>query len=91
MIFLIKFVLVMVFMICTDVAWTFYTLSVGEKKAVLAGLWSSTIILCGSFVTISYVEDRRLLFAAILGAFIGTSCTIYYKNKKDATKSNSKL
>jgi peptidoglycan biosynthesis protein MviN/MurJ (putative lipid II flippase) len=82
MVFVAKFVLVMLSMILADVCWTMYFIEVEKRKAIKAGLWSAAILLFGSFITIQYVEDRRLLVAAIIGAFIGTACTVWYKNQE---------
>jgi hypothetical protein len=45
---------------------------VGKRRAMRSALWASAIMACGSFVTVSYVGDRSLIVAAILGAFVGT-------------------
>jgi hypothetical protein len=48
-----------------------------------AGIWSALIIVASAFITTSYVADRSLVPAAVLGAFIGTAGTVYYKKKKE--------
>ena len=72
----------MIAMILADVCWTYYFIKVEERKAIPAGIWSSLIIIASSFITTSYVEDRSLIIAAVIGAFIGTAGTVYFKNKK---------
>ena len=81
--FITKFILVMLAMIIADVCWTYYFLKVEERKAIAAGIWSSLIIVASSFITTSYVEDKRLILASVLGAFIGTAGTVWYKRKKE--------
>ncbi len=83
MIYLIKFILVMLAMVVADVCWTFYFIKVEERKVIASGIWSSLIIIASAFITTSYVEDRSLVPAAVLGAFIGTAGTVYYKKKKE--------
>jgi len=82
MIYLVKFILVMLAMIVADVCWTFYFIKVEERKVIASGIWSSLIIIASAFITTSYVEDRSLVPAAVIGAFIGTAGTVYYKKKK---------
>ena len=80
--YIIKFILVVVAMIVADVCWTYYFIKVEERKAIAAGVWSALIIVASSFITTSYVEDRSLVPAAVIGAFIGTAGTVWFKNKK---------
>jgi hypothetical protein len=80
--YILTFLGVMVAMILADVCWTYYFIKVEERKAIAAGVWSALIIVASSFITTSYVEDRSLIIAAVLGAFIGTAGTVYFKKKK---------
>ena len=80
--YIIKFILVALAMIIADVCWTYYFIKVEERKAIAAGVWSSLIIVASAFITTSYVEDKSLVPAAVIGAFIGTAGTVWYKNKK---------
>jgi len=81
--YVIKFILVMLAMIVADVCWTYYFLKVEERKPIDAGIWSALIIVASAFITTSYVADKSLVPAAVLGAFIGTAGTVYYKKKKE--------
>ena len=83
MAFAIKFILVMVAMFLTDICWTMYFIETEKRRSITAGLWSSAILLFGSVVTINYVDDHRLLAAAIIGSFLGVVATIEYKKRKD--------
>jgi hypothetical protein len=82
MTYILTFLGVMVAMIIADICWTYYFIKVEERKALAAGIWSSFIIISGSFITTSYVHDRSLVLAAVIGAFIGTAGTVYFKKKK---------
>ena len=82
MTYTLTFLGVMVAMILADICWTYYFIKVEERKAISAGIWSSLIIVASSFITTSYVEDRSLIIAAVLGAFIGTAGAVYLKKKK---------
>lgn len=77
-----KFALVMGLMALVDACWTKYTLAVQDKNALLSGGWSVGIMLCGAFVTVNYVGDKSLIFAAAIGAFIGTYYTVKHSKKK---------
>lgn len=81
--YIIQFIIVVLAMILVDVCWTFYFIKVEERRSIAAGVWSSMIMLAGAVVTTHYVEDRSLLVAAIIGAFIGTAGTVEYKRKKE--------
>ena len=71
----------MLAMAITDVCWAYYFIKVDERRAVGAGLWAVALFVCGATVTANYVNDRSLIFAAALGAFVGTWATIAYKKK----------
>jgi len=73
----------MLAMVVADVCWTFYFIKVEERKVIASGVWSSLIIVSSAFITTSYVEDRSLIPAAVLGAFIGTAGTVWYKKKTE--------
>ena len=83
MTFELRFILVTISMIAADVAWTYYFIKVDERQSIAAGLWSSAIILFGAFTAVNYVGDSRLIFAAVLGSFIGTATTVEYKKRKE--------
>jgi len=82
--FILKFLLVMVAMIAADVCWTMYFIETEKRRSVPAGLWGAAILLFGSLVTMNYVEDHRLLIAAVIGSFIGVAGTIEYKKRKES-------
>lgn len=81
--YLLKFVLVMLAMIIADICWTVYFLKVEERKAIASGVWSALIIVGSAFTTTSYVEDKSLIPAAVIGAFIGTAGTVWYKKRAE--------
>jgi len=83
MAFALKFILVMLSMILADICWTMYFIEVDKRRPVPAGIWGSAIMIFGAITTVNYVGDHRLLIAAIIGSFIGTAGTVYYKNKKE--------
>ena len=83
MVFALKFIIVAVAMFLADVCWTMYFLEIERRRSIPAGLWGSAILLFGSAVTINYVDDHRLLIAAIIGSFLGVVATIEYKKRKD--------
>ena len=81
--FILKFIAVTLSMILADVCWTMYFIEVDKRKPIASGIWGSAIILFGAFTTVHYVNDHRLLVAAVIGSFIGTAGTVYYKKKKE--------
>jgi drug/metabolite transporter (DMT)-like permease len=83
MAFAIKFILVMLAMIVADICWTMYFIEIDKRRVYAAGAWSAVIIIASAFITTSYIEDKSMVPAAAIGAFIGTAGTVYYKNKKE--------
>jgi len=79
LIYLLKFLAVMASVAITDVIWALYFIEVSNKNAAKSGFWSSLIILFGAFITTEYIQDKTLIFAAVIGAFIGTFLVVKYK------------
>ena len=82
MIYLAKFLGVMFSMILADICWAYYFIKIDERKAIASGFWGSAVLIFGAFTTMNYVEDNTLLIADILGSFIGTAGTVWYKKRK---------
>lgn len=80
--FYLQSALVFLSLVAVDVCWTFYIRKASEGRAIAAATWSALIMICGAFAAISYIEDKRLLPAAILGAFVGTYAAVAYKGKE---------
>jgi hypothetical protein len=57
-----------------------------RKKSLPAGIWSALIVVFGIFTTINYVDDRSLVMAAIIGAFIGTFLAVEIKRRAELRK-----
>ena len=62
--------------------WAYYFMSVNEKDPMKSSVWASFLMLFGAFTTVSYLNDRTLIIAAVIGAFIGTYLTVKFHNKK---------
>ena len=61
-----------------DGLWSAYIAAVAAHRPALAALLSVGIILCGAFVTVAYVRDRRQLLPAAVGGFVGTYLSVRY-------------
>jgi hypothetical protein len=72
MTFAVNFVLVALAMAAADWCWTKYFLHTAAGRAVSAAFWSTAIIGVSAFSVTSYVEDKRLIVAALIGAWVGT-------------------
>jgi len=83
MAFVAKFILVMLAMIVADICWAMYFIEIDKRRVYAAGIWSAVIIIASAFITTSYVEDKSMVPAAAIGAFIGTAATVYYKKKNE--------
>lgn len=73
---MIRFALVFLAVALADVCWTKYMQKVAEKLAHASAFWSAAIIALGAFTVTEYVQDRWLIVAAILGAYVGTWVTL---------------
>ena len=73
----------MLAMIVADICWAMYFIEIDKRRVWAAGVWSAIIIIASAFITTSYVENKSLVPAAAIGAFIGTAATVYYKKKKE--------
>lgn len=84
--YVLKFLSVMLSMALADVCWTYYFIKIEERRSISAGLWASLIYVFGAFTVTSYIEDKTLIAAAIIGSFIGTALTVEYKKRKENKK-----
>lgn len=73
-----KYILVALSMASVDFFWARYMIAVTARQAWRAAAWSSSIILLGAFVTLSYVHEHGMIVAAAIGAFIGTFATVRF-------------
>jgi len=85
-IYITKFLGVMFAMLLADICWTYYFIKIDERKSIAAGIWACLIYIFGAFTVTSYIEDKTLIAAAIIGSFIGTAGTVEYKKRKDEKK-----
>lgn len=83
-----KFLLIMMAMALADVFWTLYFIDVEGRKAHPASLWSAMIILVTSFTVTNYVENQIYIFAAFIGAYLGTYLTIKWKRRIESGEEN---
>lgn len=56
----------------SDAIWARYISAISSNSKLAASGWSVLVIGLGAYVIVSYVEDRRLVLPAMVGAFIGT-------------------
>ncbi len=61
-----------------DALWARWTLAIAETHALAASAYAVALLLMGGWVTISYVKDKRLLWPAAVGAFVGTWLSVHY-------------
>ena len=85
-----QFIAVMCSMILADVAWAMYFIKVDERKSIVAGFWGSSILIFGAYTTVNYVNDHTLLFAALIGSFVGTAITVERKKLHESWEIENK-
>jgi succinate-acetate transporter protein len=78
---MLKFVAVILLMMATEASCTMYLIYTDKRKAAKAALWCSVTILFTSLAVVNYVEDKTLIIAAVIGAFLGSFITIKLKTK----------
>ena len=66
-----------------DICWALYFMKVSERKAMQAGIWAVLIYLFGAVSIYSFVEDKSLIIAALIGSFLGTYASVEYKRRKE--------
>ena len=81
MIYLVKFLFVMIAMALTDMCWAYYFIKVEERNAPQAGMWAVLLFFSGAAVTTNYIGDHTMLVAAAIGSFVGTYFTVKFKKK----------
>lgn len=79
---IINFILVILSTMLADIAWTLYFIRVSERRSISSGIWSALIIVFSAFTTINFINNYYYIFAAMIGAFLGTTLTIEYEKRK---------
>lgn len=59
-----------------DYFWARYLAGVAAGAALVSSAWSAGIVALGALVTVEYVHDTSLVFAATAGAFCGTYISV---------------
>lgn len=77
--FLLRSTLVFFAAVVTDAVWAYYIKHTGSGHLLRASGASSIIVLLGGFITVEYMDDKRLLVAGALGAFCGTYLLMRYE------------
>lgn len=67
-----KVVAVFIATVVSDFIWAKYMVAIADRRDVVAANWAVLVIAIGAFLVVSYVEDRRLIIPAVIGAWIGT-------------------
>lgn len=83
--FPLKFLLVFGLVSLSGVCWTRYFLAIQGRRAVAAGLWAATTSTISAFTIVEYTKDWRLILAAVLGSFCGTSLTVWRSRVSSTT------
>ena len=86
MTYALQFLGVLTAMFLADICWAYYFIKIDERRSVAAGVWAVLIYMFGAFTVTSYMQDRTLILAAMIGSFLGTYLTIEYKKRKENKK-----
>lgn len=66
-----------------DFFYAMYTVKASQLKKFQAPMYATLIFSITGFVTLAYVENPKLLPAAIIGAFVGTYIAIHKEEKRE--------
>lgn len=83
-----EYILIFLGTVIVDIAWTLYLIKVEERSVFQSGMWAVVIYLVGALIVLSYSNNHLLLIPAVLGSFIGTAGTVWYKKRKESLVSN---
>lgn len=81
--YLVQFLGVMAAMFLADICWAYYFIKIEERRSAAAGIWAALIYIFGAFTVTSYIDDKSLIAAAMIGSFLGTYVTVEYKKRKE--------
>lgn len=70
--FLFRWISVAAAVAVSDYIWTRYISNVGLGDKFTASVYAVLVIVLGAYIVVSYVDDKRLITAAAIGAFFGT-------------------
>jgi hypothetical protein len=71
-----QYILVFIATFVADIVWAKYITAVADKAAFTAGIYSMFVYLAGAYAVTKYIENKKMLIPAILGAFFGTYITV---------------
>jgi len=77
-----KFLMVFFATFILDWIWASYIIETSSKNSIKSSLLSGLIVLMGAFITLSYIEDKKMLIAAVAGGALGTFFCVE-KSKRD--------
>ena len=78
---MLKFIFVFLLVTVVDFIWARYIANIAKNNAVKASCYAAVLTLIGSVVTITYVEDHRMIIPSALGALVGTYLAIKLNKK----------
>lgn len=61
-----------------DATWVFYIRAIANEQHWYAAGIAVVLLVVGAYATVSYVEDKRMIVPAAVGAFVGTLLTSMY-------------
>jgi len=82
--YILSFIGVMLAMFFADICWAYYFIKIEERQSLSAGAWAVLIYMFGAFTVTSYMSDKSLIIAAMIGSFFGTYLTVEYKKRKES-------
>lgn len=65
-------------MAALDIVYALYVIYTAGREALPAGALAAVLILISGYVTRAYVDDKRMLIPAGVGAFVGTWLAITF-------------
>jgi len=78
---MIKYTIIFIALLITDIVWALYIRWSASGKAFKAALLSILIYVIGAFTFAEFIKDSWVLIPASLGCFVGTYVTIKYLDR----------
>lgn len=73
-----RFLRVFLLMTVLDVTYAAYVIAATAHQVIASGAWAAILIVLSGLLTRAYVEDKRLLIPAALGAFVGMAAAVWF-------------
>ncbi len=76
---ILRFIITVIIMAVAEMCCTMYIIATEKRQALAAATYCALIVSFSTLLTLNYVDDKKMIVATIVGAFLGTFITIKIK------------